>query len=275
MGKLELILRNFVNKYNPANYILNTRYFPQYKGNFDNIYQMAAAVGPDGVTTHQESGEIYTAADQAKVLSLPIPEKEQIDKNLLTGQYIDQVYRELMNSEEGKAFVEYLKKYGNGRRKPGSIDDIFVKNLGDGVVAATMPEHVRGNIIINADYIHKWARDIERRTGMPYKEAIKAAIIHEIGHYDWQPKSDMKKPVEEIEFNNDYSNIRFYVGLANKNIRNQAKRDLYIGKAELLASRYGGKAREFLENYMQRKLEKEKSIEKISNNTSLEYRIAA
>jgi hypothetical protein len=210
---------------------------------------MSASIGPNGaITTEQQPGEEYTARDANQVRSIP-GVGEKIHENILTGQYIDRVYSRFIRSQEGKAYIRFLKKYGNGKRNPGELESILVGNYGDGMVAATLPGKAKANIIINADYIHQYADNATRHFGLAYDQALEVAIIHELNHYFKQTRHELRQQENKVEFNNDFSLVRFYMGLMKKD---SANKELYLKKTELLRSRYGGDFRKKMDAYVEK-----------------------
>jgi predicted metallopeptidase len=214
----------------------------------DPLY-MSAAIGPDGnVVTEQAPGEIYTDEDRAQVSNIP-SYGENIHNNIITGQYIDAVYQDFLNSREGQEYVAHLRRHGNGKRMPGILEKIIVTNEGKGKVAATLPNHVKSNLIVNADYIDQAAQEFSRKTGLSYEDAIKGFIIHELNHYFFQSSKDLRQSIPKVEFDNDFSLVKFYMSLANK-IPEQ--KELYIKKARLFTERYGGDIKKVMDSYIEK-----------------------
>lgn len=203
---------------------------------------MSAEIDRNGnVATSQAPGENYGPKEQAQVYNLPEDIREKTHKNILTGQYVDKVYSELMNSVEGKEYVNMLKRHGNGKSRPGRLEEIIVTNQGEGLVAATMPDYMKANIIINNDYLDTYCSQMASITGLSYDDVLKTILIHEMNHYFLQDEADLKKPEHQVEYQNDLNSINFYMDLANKY---PELMDEYITKAKLYTSRYDGDALE-------------------------------
>lgn len=213
---------------------------------------MSAEIGRDGnVTTSQVPGEYYGPKEQAQVNNLPENVKDKVHENILTGQYVDKVYSDLMNSVEGKEYVNMLKRHGNGKSKPGRLEEIIVTNQGEGLVAATMPDYVKANIIINHDYIDTYCSQMASITGLSYDDVLKTILIHEMNHYFLQDNADLKKPEPQVEYQNDLSSIQFYMGLANKY---PELMDEYVAKAKIYTSRYNNNELGSMNDYISNNL---------------------
>jgi len=211
---------------------------------------MSAVISPDGdVMTRQHPSERYTSQTKQQVQQLPPVIRQKTHKNLITSDYVAKVLEDYLSSEEGKELVTHLRKHGRwGRRqKAGSIDDLIVINAGERMVAATMPESVRSNLIINADFYDTYARRMAAETGLSYKEAIEGVIAHELHHYYGQSQSELRQPTPIVEFKNDAALVKFYVGLAGKHPEHA---EHYFKKARLFTKRYGGVPRAAMDLYI-------------------------
>jgi len=249
--------------------------------NINPINYMSVILGSNSdVATIQNHGERYTPEHRRAINSLPEPQRTIAHKNIITGEYVDSVYSKwITNTREGREFIDFLRREGNGKPNPGSIEEIFVVNGPDGMVAATMPDYVKSNIIINADFYEEYCNKISSMTGRSKDEVLARYIIpHELGHSFIQTAKDRNRPEPEVEFHNDMQMIRFYMGLANK-YANDPKASEYITDAQVFTIRYSGTAREVMDKYisqnMPKKLRNENSKDSNDENNNLEYRLAA
>lgn len=224
--------------------IVDNRYFISHIPYKNKSLNMSAALTPEGIITQQTPGESLDGLDEKLQNVHPIY-RSDISGKFELGKKIDYIYQNFMNSYEGKQFVEYMRKNGNGTPGTGSIDDILIVNKGEGLVAATIPDALRKNLIINQDYINRYAMSISSATGLSYEKVIESIIAHELYHIYGQTRSERSSSDEkEIEFNNDLSLIQFYTGLAMDDPDNS---DIYLTKAKLFTTRYDGQYREDME----------------------------
>jgi hypothetical protein len=211
------------------------------------VLSMSAAMTPEGIVTQQQPGESFDGIEGKLNNVHPIYRKD-ISEKFELGKKIDSIYQKFINSTEGKEFVKYLKNNGNGTGNPGNIDDILIVNKGEGLVAATMPDAVRKNLIINQDYINQYAVTVSSLTGLSYEQVIESVISHELHHIYGQTSSERRGNEKKIEFNNDLSLIRFYTGLAKKDSENS---ETYLSKAKLFTIRYDGQHRQDMDKIIE------------------------
>lgn len=246
MNELSVFLvENYFNLKKQSNNNYFKRKNPYLKNikNDSNTYKMSAAMTPEGIVTQQSPGESFDGLDE-KLKNVHPVHRENIKGKYRLGEKIDSIYQKFINSREGKEFVNYLKKNGNGISKTGSIDDILVVNKGEGIVAATVPDAVRKNLIINQDYIDEYVTTASSATGLSYQQVIENVLVHELHHIYGQTRSERTGNEKDIEYNNDISLIKFYTGLAKKDVENS---DVYLTKAKLFTARYDGKHRKTMD----------------------------
>jgi len=240
--------RFLIENYNNLRGIADDKYFMS-KISYDKskisksknrIYPMSAALTREGIVTQQSPGESFDGLEEKLSNVHPIY-RGDISGKFELGKKIDSIYQKFMNSTEGTEFVQYLKNNGNGTDNPGSLDDILIVNKGKGLVAATMPDAVRKNLIINQDYIDQYAVTVSSLTGLNYEQVIESIISHELHHIYGQTSSERRGNEKKIEFNNDLSLIKFYTGLAKKDSENS---ETYLSKAKLFTIRYDGQHRQ-------------------------------
>lgn len=210
---------------------------------------MSAIITPNGVATHQRPGEIYGPNEKEQVSKLPYPARGNVEKNIMTGKYIDNLYQNFIESTEGKEFIKYLRKTGNGRPNTGTIDDIITINQGDNVVAATMPGQTKGNLILNADFIDKYASRMAGITGLSYDDVLTEVIKHELRHFYGQSSLTLQKPNEYVEVENDIGLIKFNLMMSKMF---PLQNEFYLKKAGLHTKRYQGEVRNLMEQYIKR-----------------------
>lgn len=237
--------------------------------NHYNINKMAVHDTPNGIVTSHVPGEVYTPDDKDQLNPLPPYKRDKAHENLLTGQYVDKVYQKFLESIEGKEFINYLKKNGNGKGNPGKLEEILVVNKGEGLVAATMPDYVKSNIIINADYIDAYCSQMSSLTGLSYDDILTNVLVHELNHYFGQTKSELNQPENRVEFDNDSSLIEFYMDMAKKYPEDS---DRYVRKAEAFTQRYQGKDRDKMDDYIAKNAPEQVSeLEEMSMDDSYRY----
>lgn len=211
-----------------------------YRKSTNKVLPMSAALTPEGIVTQQSPGESFDGIEEKLQNVDPIYRRDISEKYDL-GKQIDNIYQNFMNSTEGKEFVQYMKRNGNGTPGTGTIDDIIIVNKGEGLVAATMPDAVRKNLIVNQDYINQYAMTVSSLTGLDYDKVVESIIAHELHHIYGQTRVERTGKEKDIEFNNDLSLIQFYTGLAQEDTINS---DLYLTKAKLFTIRYDGEHRQ-------------------------------
>ncbi len=242
-GLQRFLIENYLNLRSKA----DDKYFMSplpYAGVGGRDLKMSAALTPEGIVTQQSPGESLDGLDE-KLRDVHPVYRKNITGKFELGKEIDNIYQDLMNSYEGREFVQYLRKNGNGTGNTGNIDDIFVVNKGKGMVAATIPDAVRKNLIINQDYIMEYANAMSSATGKSVEEMIKLAIVHELHHIYGQTPTQRTGEEGKIEYNNDLSLIKFYSGLAQKDVENGGQ---YLDYAKIFTVRYGGEYRKNMDN---------------------------
>jgi hypothetical protein len=231
--------------------IADDKYFMSeipYNKSKNKIYQMSAALTPEGIVTQQSPGESFEGLEK-KLSNVDSIYRRDISGKFELGKKIDSIYQNFMNSTEGKEFVKYMKRNGNGTPGTGSIDDILIVNKGEGLVAATIPDALRKNLIINQDYINQYAMTVSSVTGLSYEKVVESIIAHELHHIYGQTRIERSGNDEKkIEFNNDLSLIQFYTGLAQEDSANS---DLYLTKAKLFTIRYDGQHRQDMDKIIE------------------------
>lgn len=225
--------------------IANNNYFMSKVNysNFNNkILPMSAILTPEGIITQQSPGESLDGLEEKmKNQNVHPVYRRDISEKFELGKQIDNIYQNFMNSYEGQQFIRYLKRNGNGTPGTGSIDDILIVNKGEGLVAATMPDTMRKNLIINQDYINQYAMIVSSLTGLSYEKVVESVIAHELHHIYGQTRSERSGNEKNIEFNNDLSLIQFYTGLAQDAPEDS---DIYLAKAKLFTIRYTGQKKQ-------------------------------
>jgi len=208
---------------------------------------MAAAILPNGSTVvEQTPGERFTPADAEDLGNVPEPHRSEIYGKILTSQYVAKVYNDFMGSEEGKAYVQRLKREGNGNPRPGELETIVAISEKPGLVAATYPDHPVANMLVNAEYIDTYCRAMAVKMGLSYDDILKAVIVHELNHYFGQTHDDRNQSVKLVELDNDTDCVEFYTGLAEVT-EDPEKRAKYITMARVFADRYDGAYRKQLD----------------------------
>lgn len=230
MGAVNHTLDNFQHSYSLSNgYGLN---------------KMSVSITPDGIVTRQSSGESVKDIED-RLGRLPPAYKHDAKEKFILGAKIDSIYRDFINSDEGREFIKYLRNNGNGTPRTGTVDDFFVVNEGENLVAATVPDAIRKYIIINQDSIERYAEMLSYSTGLSREDAIKGILAHELHHLYGQTRSERSGLEHKVEYHNDISLVRFYTGLAMKDPANS---DLYLAKAKLFTVRYDGDYRESMDD---------------------------
>jgi hypothetical protein len=237
--------------------------------NYARMHKMAAAVAPDGsIITQQSPGESLDGLEE-RVEHLPPVYKSDVKGKFRLSDHVDSVYQNFINSDEGQEFIKYLKSNGNGTSRTGTIDDILVVNKGKGMVAATIPDLVRKNLILNQDYIDEYVDMAVSASGLSREQVVENIIVHELHHIYGQKPSERRGKESGIEYNNDISLVKFYTGLARKDMENS---DTYLTKAKLFTARYGGTYRKNMDEMI---LRTEKDIAKSYAGSYGGYRQAA
>jgi len=234
----------------------------------DNINKMSAVLTPEGNMTTQSQGESLEGLEYI-LRNVPPEKRKDVEEKFRLGTWIDSIYIDFIRSSEGQEFIKYLKRNGNGTPRTGVIDDIHVINGGDGLVAATMPDYFRKNLIINQDSIISYARTLSDYTGLSIVDSIKGILAHEIRHIYGQTRAERRGPEHKVEYNNDVGNVEFYTGLAKKDVANS---DFYLAKAKLFTVRYDGEYRKNMDHMIDNTRE---HISKSYGNNSKNYRQAA
>ncbi|MGV8140982.1 MAG: hypothetical protein ACP5NW_00920 [Candidatus Woesearchaeota archaeon] len=235
----------------------------------NNINRMSAVLTPEGIVTQQSPGESLEGLDE-RVDHLHPVYRSDIKGKFRLGEQIDSIYQNFINSGEGKEFIKYLKRTGNGTSKPGSIDDILVVNKGEGMVAATMPDLVRKNLIINEDYIDEYVNMATSTSGLSREQVIENILVHELHHIYGQKPSERRGKEIHIEYNNDISLVKFYTELAKKDVDNS---DVYLTKAKLFTARYNGEYRKSMDSMIAKT--QEQIYKSYANSNSRSYKQAA
>lgn len=238
-GLQRFLIENYLNLRGKA----DDKYFMPplpYAGVRGRDFKMSAALTPEGIVTQQSPGESFNGIEEKLQNVHPIY-RSDISEKFELGKQIDKIYQNFMNSYEGQQFIKYMQRNGNGTPGTGTIDDIIIVNKGEGLVAATIPDALRKNLIINQDYINQYAMTVSSLAGLSYEKVVGSIIAHELHHIYGQTRSERNGGDEKsIEFNNDLSLIQFYTGLAQDSSENS---DLYLTKAKLFTIRYDGQHR--------------------------------